>query len=80
MIFLVLVRSEKKFAKTFGSVKKMKEATLEEIMAIGIPENVAKELVEKLARIIRWVMMQKGTVPTDKGIDTSGQSLLDFVI
>jgi len=41
-------KRKKSLLKVFGSVKKLKEATLEEIMAIGIPENVAKELVEKL--------------------------------
>jgi excinuclease ABC subunit C len=41
-------KRKKTLLKAFGSVKKLKEATLEEITAIGIPENVAKELVEKL--------------------------------
>ncbi|MCQ6273471.1 excinuclease ABC subunit UvrC [Bacillus sp. V3B] len=41
-------KRKKNLLKAFGSVKKLKEATLEEITTIGIPENVAKELVEKL--------------------------------
>lgn len=41
-------KRKKSLLKAFGSVKKLKEATLEEITAIGIPENIAKELVEKL--------------------------------
>ncbi len=34
--------------RTFGSIKKMKEATLEDFKNIGIPENVAKNLHEQL--------------------------------
>ncbi|MFN7251593.1 MAG: excinuclease ABC subunit UvrC [Anaerobacillus sp.] len=34
--------------KHFGSVKKMKEADLEEFRSIGIPEKIAKALLEKL--------------------------------
>ena len=41
-------KRKKQLLKEFGSVKKMKEATLEEIIAIGIPQNVAEELIEKL--------------------------------
>jgi excinuclease ABC subunit C len=41
-------KRKKTLLKAFGSVKKLKEATLEEIISIGIPENVAKELVGKL--------------------------------
>ncbi|WP_203361558.1 excinuclease ABC subunit UvrC [Bacillus sp. REN10] len=35
--------------KAFGSVKKLKEATKEEITAIGIPERIAEEVVKKLS-------------------------------
>jgi excinuclease ABC subunit C len=41
-------KRKKLLLKEFGSVKKMKEATLEQIMSIGIPHNVAEELIEKL--------------------------------
>ena len=41
-------KRKKLLLKTFGSVKKLKEASLEEITAIGIPEPVANELIEKL--------------------------------
>lgn len=34
--------------RTFGSIKKMKEATLEDFKNIGIPENVAKNLQDQL--------------------------------
>ncbi len=34
--------------RSFGSIKKMKEATLEDFKNIGIPENVAKNLHEQL--------------------------------
>ncbi|CDR26855.1 excinuclease ABC subunit UvrC [Staphylococcus schweitzeri] len=34
--------------RTFGSIKKMKEATLEDLKNIGIPENVAKNLQDQL--------------------------------
>lgn len=34
--------------RSFGSIKKMKEATLEDIKNLGIPENVAKNLHEQL--------------------------------
>ncbi|HHW5057474.1 TPA: excinuclease ABC subunit UvrC [Staphylococcus aureus] len=34
--------------RSFGSIKKMKEATLEDFKKIGIPENVAKNLHEQL--------------------------------
>ena len=49
MIFQELVKRRKKqLLKAFGSVKKMKEATMEEITAVGIPQNVAEALMEKL--------------------------------
>ncbi|NMH69934.1 excinuclease ABC subunit UvrC [Bacillus sp. RO3] len=41
-------KRKKQLLKHFGSMKKMKEATVEEFTEIGIPEAVAKELVEKL--------------------------------
>jgi excinuclease ABC subunit C len=41
-------RRKKLLLKTFGSVKKMKEPTIEEITAIGIPKNVAEDLINKL--------------------------------
>ncbi|MFH7819864.1 excinuclease ABC subunit UvrC [Neobacillus thermocopriae] len=41
-------KRKKLLLKEFGSVKKMKEASIEEFRAIGLPENVAKELYEKL--------------------------------
>lgn len=41
-------KRKKLLLKGFGSVKKMKEASVEEIVALGIPEPVAKELLEKL--------------------------------
>ncbi|MCD4839441.1 excinuclease ABC subunit UvrC [Neobacillus sedimentimangrovi] len=41
-------KRKKLLLKEFGSVKKMKEAGIEEFRAIGLPENVAKELYEKL--------------------------------
>ncbi|OCA91321.1 excinuclease ABC subunit C [Bacillus sp. FJAT-27225] len=41
-------KRKKLLLKNFGSVKKMKEATLEEFQAIGIPEPVAEELIKKL--------------------------------
>ncbi len=41
-------KRKKLLLKGFGSVKKMKEASVEEIVALGIPEAVAKELLEKL--------------------------------
>ena len=34
--------------RSFGSIKKMKEATLEDFKNLGIPENVAKNLHEQL--------------------------------
>ena len=34
--------------RSFGSIKKMKEATLEDFKNIGISENVAKNLHEQL--------------------------------
>ncbi|MBM7653079.1 excinuclease ABC subunit UvrC [Neobacillus cucumis] len=41
-------KRKKLLLKQFGSVKKMKEATLEDFTALGIPTNVAEELIEKL--------------------------------
>ncbi|WP_423799259.1 excinuclease ABC subunit UvrC [Neobacillus sp. SAB-20_R2A] len=41
-------KRKKQLLKEFGSVKKMREATLEEFRGIGIPQNVAKELIKKL--------------------------------
>lgn len=41
-------KRRKLLLKTFGSVKKMKEATLEEFLEIGIPSNVAEQLLVKL--------------------------------
>lgn len=41
-------KRKKQLLKTFGSVKKMKEATIEEFTKIGIPANVAEELMKKL--------------------------------
>ncbi|MFT8321381.1 MAG: excinuclease ABC subunit UvrC [Bacillus sp. (in: firmicutes)] len=41
-------KRRKLLLKTFGSVKKMKEATIEEFREIGIPANVAEELLTKL--------------------------------
>lgn len=34
--------------KHFGSIKKLKKATMEQLTAVGIPRNVAVELLEKL--------------------------------
>jgi excinuclease ABC subunit C len=41
-------KRKKLLLKQFGSVKKMKEASLEEFTDIGIPSNVAEELMKKL--------------------------------
>jgi len=41
-------KRKKLLLKQFGSVKKMKEASIEEFTAIGIPTNVAEELINKL--------------------------------
>lgn len=41
-------KRRKLLLKTFGSVKKMKEATIEEFMEAGIPANVAEQLLAKL--------------------------------
>lgn len=41
-------KRKKLLLKEFGSVKKMKEAKLEEFTSIGIPEPAAKELMNKL--------------------------------
>ncbi|MFO1443947.1 excinuclease ABC subunit UvrC [Bacillus sp. Bva_UNVM-123] len=41
-------KRKKQLLKTFGSVKKMKEATLQEFRDIGLPERVADALIKKL--------------------------------
>lgn len=41
-------KRKKQLLKTFGSVKKMKEATLQELRDIGLPERVADALIKKL--------------------------------
>ncbi|AGK55137.1 excinuclease ABC subunit UvrC [Bacillus sp. 1NLA3E] len=41
-------KRKKLLLKTFGSLKKMKEASIEEMVSIGIPANIAKELLEKI--------------------------------
>lgn len=41
-------KRKKQLLKTFGSVKKMQEASLEEFREIGIPANVAEELRQRL--------------------------------
>nr|WP_254119526.1 excinuclease ABC subunit UvrC [Bacillus sp. FJAT-29790] len=41
-------KRKKQLLKTFGSVKKMKEASIEQFKEIGIPANVAEELKRKL--------------------------------
>ncbi|XJZ29117.1 excinuclease ABC subunit UvrC [Bacillota bacterium Lsc_1132] len=41
-------KRKKLLLKTFGSVKKMKEATIEQFRSIGLPADVAEELVKKL--------------------------------
>lgn len=41
-------KRKKLLLKEFGSVKKMKEATLEQMLGIGIPVAVAEELMRKL--------------------------------
>ncbi|MFE8696941.1 excinuclease ABC subunit UvrC [Cytobacillus sp. FJAT-53684] len=41
-------KRKKQLLKTFGSIKKMKDAPIEEFTNIGIPLNVAKELIKKL--------------------------------
>ncbi|WNS74520.1 excinuclease ABC subunit UvrC [Bacillus sp. DTU_2020_1000418_1_SI_GHA_SEK_038] len=41
-------KRKKQLLKTFGSVKKMKEASIEEFRKIGIPANIAEELKRKL--------------------------------
>jgi excinuclease ABC subunit C len=41
-------KRKKQLLKEFGSVKKMKDATLEEFRAIGLPLPVAEELMKKL--------------------------------
>ena len=38
-------KRRKMLLKHFGSVKKLKEATVEEIIALGIPKAVANELI-----------------------------------
>ncbi len=39
-----------KLLRTFGSIKKMKEATIEDFRASGLPEKVAKNLMEALKK------------------------------
>jgi excinuclease ABC subunit C len=41
-------KRRKMLLKNFGSVKKMKEASVDQIVALGIPEPIAKELLEKI--------------------------------
>ncbi|WP_071395967.1 excinuclease ABC subunit UvrC [Bacillus tuaregi] len=41
-------KRKKQLLKSFGSVKKLKEASLEEITGAGIPQNIAKSILEKL--------------------------------
>jgi excinuclease ABC subunit C len=41
-------KRRKQLLKHFGSVKKMKEASVEEIIQAGMPRNVAKEIAKKL--------------------------------
>jgi excinuclease ABC subunit C len=41
-------KRKKLLLKNFGSVKKMKEASVEEVAALGIPAAIAQELLEKL--------------------------------
>lgn len=41
-------KRKKQPLKAFGSVKKMKEASIEEFRKIGIPANVAEELKQRL--------------------------------
>ncbi|MBT2688143.1 excinuclease ABC subunit UvrC [Bacillus sp. ISL-47] len=41
-------KRKKQLLKAFGSVKKMKEASLEDFREIGIPANVAEELKQRL--------------------------------
>lgn len=42
-------KRKKQLLKTFGSVKKMKEASADDFRQLGIPANVAEELVKKLS-------------------------------
>lgn len=42
-------KRKKLLMKNFGSVKKMREAKLEDFLEIGIPKNVAEELMQALA-------------------------------
>ncbi|PLT32343.1 excinuclease ABC subunit UvrC [Bacillus sp. V5-8f] len=41
-------KRRKQLLKYFGSVKKMKEASVEEVIAAGMPKGVAEEIVRKL--------------------------------
>ncbi len=41
-------KRKKRLLKHFGSVKKMKEASVEDLTAIGLPHNVAEEVLKKL--------------------------------
>ncbi|MBS4191523.1 excinuclease ABC subunit UvrC [Bacillus sp. FJAT-49705] len=41
-------KRKKQLLKTFGSIKKMKAASIEELREIGLPANVAEDLIKKL--------------------------------
>lgn len=41
-------KRKKQLLKHFGSVKKIKESTIDEIASLGIPKNIAQELLDKL--------------------------------
>ncbi|MGM0844024.1 MAG: excinuclease ABC subunit UvrC [Bacillota bacterium] len=41
-------KRKKQLLKTFGSMKKMKEASMEELIEAGLPKSAAEELMEKL--------------------------------
>ncbi|MGG5254849.1 excinuclease ABC subunit UvrC [Neobacillus sp. SM06] len=41
-------KRKKLLLKTFGSVKKMKEATVEQFRSLGLPADVAEKLIQKL--------------------------------
>ena len=41
-------KRRKQLLNTFGSVKKMKEATMEDFRNCGLPAQVAEELMKKL--------------------------------
>ena len=44
----LLKKRKKLLLKHFGSVKKMKEAVLDDFTSLGIPSNAALELINKL--------------------------------